>query len=40
MKTGKIILAFAYLRLSREEMQGGESGSITSQRMIITNYCR
>ncbi|MBE6612485.1 MAG: DUF4368 domain-containing protein [Ruminococcaceae bacterium] len=40
MKTGKIILAFAYLRLSREEMQGGESGSITNQRMIITNYCR
>jgi len=40
MKTGRIILAFAYLRLSREEMQGGESGSITSQRMIITNYCR
>lgn len=40
MKTGKMILAFAYLRLSREEMQGGESGSITNQRMIITNYCR
>ncbi len=40
MKTGKMILAFAYLRLSREELQGGESGSITNQRMIISNYCR
>ena len=40
MKTGKMILAFAYLRLSREELQGSESGSITNQRMIITNYCR
>lgn len=40
MKTGKLILAFAYLRLSREELQGSESGSITNQRMIITNYCR
>ena len=35
-----MILAFAYLRLSREELQGGESGSITNQRMIISNYCR
>ncbi len=32
-------LAFAYLRLSREEIQGSESGSITNQRMIISNYC-
>lgn len=40
MKSGRIILAFAYLRLSREELQGGESGSITNQRMIISNYCR
>ena len=40
MKTGKMILAFAYLRLSREEMQTGESGSITNQRMIISNYCK
>ena len=40
MKTGKLVLAFAYLRLSREELQGSESGSITNQRMIITNYCR
>lgn len=39
MKTGKPVLAFAYLRLSREEMQKGESGSITNQRMIIANYC-
>ena len=40
MKTGKMILAFAYLRLSREEMQGCESGSIKNQRMIISDYCR
>ena len=40
MKTGNITLAFAYLRLSREEAQGGESGSITNQRMMIGDYCR
>ena len=40
MKTGKMILAFAYLRLSREEMQACESGSIKNQRMIISDYCR
>lgn len=40
MKTGKINIAFAYLRLSREEAQGGESSSITNQRLIINNYCR
>ncbi len=32
-------LAFAYLRLSREESQAGESSSITNQRMIITKFC-
>ena len=40
MKTGNITLAFSYLRLSREEAQGGESGSITNQRMMIGDYCR
>ena len=30
---------FAYLRLSREEAQAGESASIQNQRMIISNYC-
>ena len=30
---------FAYLRLSREEAQSGESASIKSQRLMITNYC-
>jgi len=35
-----LILGFAYLRLSNEEAQGGESSSITNQRMIIENYCR
>ncbi len=34
------IRAFAYLRLSREELQDGESGSITNQRRIISDYCR
>lgn len=32
-------LAFAYLRLSREELQAGESGSITNQRRIISDFC-
>ena len=40
MKTDRLILAFAYLRLSREEMQTGESGSITNQRMMISDYCK
>lgn len=40
MRTDKSLLAFAYLRLSNEEAQGGESSSITNQRMIIENYCR
>ncbi len=30
MKTGRFTLAFAYLRLSNEEAQGGESSSITN----------
>jgi DNA invertase Pin-like site-specific DNA recombinase len=38
MKTGT--LGFAYLRLSSEEAQGGESSSITNQRMIVENYCK
>ncbi|MDE7220518.1 MAG: recombinase family protein [Oscillospiraceae bacterium] len=40
MKTGRSALGFAYLRLSNEEAQGGESSSITNQRMIVQNYCR
>lgn len=40
MRTNKKLLAFAYLRLSNEEAQGGESSSITNQRMIIETYCR
>ena len=40
MKTGRFILGFAYLRLSNEEAQGGESSSITNQRMIVQNYCK
>lgn len=40
MRTDKLTLAFSYLRLSREEAQGGESASITNQRMIIENYCK
>lgn len=40
MRTDKATLGFAYLRLSNEEAQGGESSSITNQRMIVQNYCR
>ena len=40
MRTDKLMLGFAYLRLSNEEAQGGESSSITNQRMIVQNYCR
>ena len=40
MKTGRFTLGFAYLRLSNEEAQGGESSSITNQRMIVQNYCK
>lgn len=32
-------IAFAYLRLSREEAQKSESTSITNQRMIVTKFC-
>ncbi len=32
-------IAFAYLRLSREEALKSESSSITNQRMFVTNYC-
>lgn len=40
MKTGRFTLGFAYLRLSNEEAQGGESSSITNQRMIVESFCR
>ena len=40
MKTDRLTIAFAYLRLSREEAGGGESSSITNQRSIIEGYCR
>ena len=40
MRTDKLMLGFAYLRLSNEEAQGGESSSITNQRMIVQNYCK
>ncbi len=40
MRTDKIGLAYAYLRLSNEEAQGGESASITNQRIIVENYCK
>ncbi len=40
MRTDKLTLGFAYLRLSNEEAQGGESASITNQRMIVQNYCK
>ena len=40
MKTDRLTIAFAYLRLSREEARGGESSSITNQRSIIEAYCK
>ena len=40
MRTDKLTLGFAYLRLSNEEAQSGESSSITNQRMIVENYCK
>jgi len=33
-------IAFAYLRLSVEEAQNGESSSIVNQRSIIEHYCQ
>ncbi len=32
-------IAFAYLRLSKEEALKSESSSITNQRMLVTRYC-
>jgi len=40
MRTGKMTLAFAYLRLSNEEAREGESSSIGNQHMMIQNYCK
>lgn len=40
VRNDKLTLGFSYLRLSNEEAQGGESSSITNQRMIVQNYCR
>lgn len=40
MRTDNLALAFAYLRLSIEEANKGESSSITNQRAIVQNYCR
>ena len=40
MRTDILALGFAYYRLSIEEAQGGESSSISNQRMIVQNYCR
>ena len=39
MQTDNLILGFGYFRLSREEAQGGESGSIANQRMLVRRYC-
>ena len=39
MRADKEKKTFAYLRLSREEAQSGESASIKNQRLMITNYC-
>lgn len=39
MRSDNTISGFAYLRLSSDEAQGGESASITNQRSIIKSYC-
>ena len=39
MRTDIRRIAFAYLRLSNEEADEGESSSIKNQRMIIQDYC-
>lgn len=39
MRTDICRIAFAYLRLSNEEMSEGESASIQNQRMIIQDFC-
>ena len=38
MRTDKLTLAFAYLRLSREEAQSGESGSIANQEVLYRGW--
>ena len=40
MRTGNLMLVFAYLRLSNEEAHSGESSSIANQRQIIQDHCR
>ena len=40
MRSNHLTLAFAYLRLSREEARNGESSSISNQRNMIETYCR
>ena len=39
MKADKRNVAYKYLRLSDDDIQRGESGSITNQRRIIDDYC-
>ena len=39
MRSNQLTLAFAYLRLSREEAKSGESSSISNQRSMIETYC-
>lgn len=39
MRNDGRLLAYSYLRLSREEAERGESSSISNQRMIIQDYC-
>lgn len=40
MRTDGLTLAFAYLRLSIEERNAGESSSISNQRMLVEQYCK
>ena len=40
MRFNQLTVAYAYLRLSREEAKNGESSSISNQRSMIEGYCR
>lgn len=37
---GKIYKAALYCRLSKDDLSEGESSSITTQKMMLENYCK
>ena len=40
MKTGRFSMGFAYLWLSNEETQGGESSGIANQQAFLEDYAQ